>query len=519
VDHDGESTEFQYRVQIAASASEIKDDHLKKIYVGPNEIHFFKEDGYYKYYIEETPNYPDARRILKESGVKNAFIAAYRGNTKWKLNEAIASQKNEGIQQAPAGNENTTVDPQRMGHPETESMQQDNATPTHASIEINKKKNPDTVAEYSMVDSQLIAAKENPSHNNEPEKTQVGTIGRTDNSVTTNHHPSGSLEANRVVGESDQIKDLPLSSSADERVSQNNEVAEENPSANKNGNAGLKAVTENPARIAQQNKLKAADQTHDVSLKNIHAVDSSQHLSPVATDHTTRDDVNNDFEYRIQIAASRSKLSDTQLKKIYKGAREVRFFLEDGYYKYYIGEASRYYVASQILKESNTDKAFISVYKGDTKWQLQDAIASQNKMPLIRSELAKTDSLIKIVTVNFDVDEFVLPENERSHLQKYVIGLLKTNEAYYTIVNGYADIRGSEAYNFGLSQERAFFVEQLILDDGIDPGRVATQYFGESQLIKYCPENENCDESVHQANRRVEILLLIRKKQRQEQSR
>ena len=139
-------------------------------------------------------------------------------------------------------------------------------------------------------------------------------------------------------------------------------------------------------------------------------------------------------------------------------------------------------------------------------------MAFQYKAPQVKGELAKKDSVIQIITVNFELDQFVLTPEERIHLMESVLKLLKNDPAYYVILNGHADIRGTEEYNMGLSQERANFVKQIMIKEGIQQGRVTTQYFGESQLLKYCPEIKNCDESIHQENRRVEILILKEKR-------
>ena len=407
--------DFQYRVQIAASKIEIKDVQLKSIYSGQEEIRLFKEDGYYKYYIGETHNYQDARKTLKESNVDKAFISAYKGDTKWKLNEAVNLQKKQLLQQPQPGSENK------------------NTTAANDNRVVETIRQPAD----SPKDAEQVPATLNTNESNQD----------SDRSVTTN-----SSNSSEVLAEQ------------------------------------------------KENKQDNKSEKNQVST-----------VTPLLA-NTTGAVEKNDFQYRVQIAASKTEIKDAQLKRIYSGRKEIHFFREDGYVKYYIEQTPNYYIARQALKESKVDSAFISAYKEDTKWRLQDAIASQYKVPPVRSELAKTDSIITIVTVNFELDEFVLSPSEKSHLGEQVIDRLKANTAYYAIVNGYTDIRGSEEYNFGLSQERAFFVEQLIVNDDINSERVTTQYFGESQVIKYCPEHENCDESVHQVNRRVEILLLMNKK-------
>ncbi len=98
-----------------------------------------------------------------------------------------------------------------------------------------------------------------------------------------------------------------------------------------------------------------------------------------------------------------------------------------------------------------------------------------------------------------------------SQLKEFVANHLKNQVNPYVIVNGHTDVRGSDTYNFGLSEERALFVKKMIIDEGISPEKVKSFYFGESKLAKYCDEHENCGESVHEANRRVEIFLLSAK--------
>ncbi|MDH5476635.1 MAG: OmpA family protein, partial [Cyclobacteriaceae bacterium] len=344
------SEAFNYRIQIAAARSKESNANLKNIYKGDKTINSFEEDGYFKYYIDETPSYKDAKKILKESGVKSAFIVAYRGDVKWKLQEAISLQAKNALLQKT----------------ETSSDQL-----SEAKKELEEK---------------LITA--TPSNNNEID----------------------------------------------------------------------------------------------------------------------------DFQYRVQIAAARTKESDAHLKDIYKGDKTIRVFEEEGYFKYYIIETPSYFVAKKVLKESDVKQAFIVAYKNEVKWKIEDALALQYIPPIVNGALEKNDSLHKIVTTNFEFDAFTLSSSEKLHLQKFVIDPLKSNTSSYAIVNGFTDIRGSDVYNYGLSQERALSVKQFILNQGIDAQRVTTQFFGESQVIKYCPEDENCDEKIHQVNRRVEILLLTPKK-------
>lgn len=214
------------------------------------------------------------------------------------------------------------------------------------------------------------------------------------------------------------------------------------------------------------------------------------------------------LKYRVQIVASKSQLNEPQLKRIYAGDRKTESFEEDGYFKYYIAEESNYFVANQILHKCGVNNAFIVAYEGDVKRVLHDAMLAQYKDRMIRDEIEVKDEILKVITVNFEFNEFVLSAEEKIRLQDLVSSQLKTNDEQYVLVNGHTDIRGSDVYNFGLSEERALFVRKMIVGEGISAERVKAFYFGESKLAKYSDEQKKWDESVHQANRRVEIIVL-----------
>ncbi|GHN02444.1 hypothetical protein WSM22_39330 [Cytophagales bacterium WSM2-2] len=389
--------DIQYRVQIAASKTKMSDDQLKKIYSGLGEIRSFNEDGYFKYYILQTPSYPTAKNALNTSGVGTAFIVAYLGEKKLKLPEAIALQKSRNnLTSSPAVSVNAPV--------VNEDLKND---PVNAGG--NEK--------------QIVAT---------PSNKVLSTDSLKQSTLTKNKLPISNVETDKPAG----------------------------------------IVNTQPGNFSG----------------------------------------GRDFLYRVQIAASEVTLNDAQLKKIYRGSNEIHFIKEGKFYKYYILETPSYFVARQKLKEINVNQAFISAYKKDLKVSLEEAINSQYKLPAKKENLAEIDSVVKVVTLNFEFDAFELPPDQLERLRNKVISELVKNSSYRAIVNGYTDDRVNEKYNFGLSQERALFVAQHIVGDGIDAGRVATRYFGESQFARYCRDNKNCDESVHQTNRHVEILLVIDKK-------
>lgn len=71
-------------------------------------------------------------------------------------------------------------------------------------------------------------------------------------------------------------------------------------------------------------------------------------------------------------------------------------------------------------------------------------------------------------------------------------------------VYGHTDSTGSDAYNQTLSERRAQAVASYLSSRGVQPVRIATRGYGESQLLVN-PERTEAD---RQANRRVEIRIV-----------
>jgi outer membrane protein OmpA-like peptidoglycan-associated protein len=71
-------------------------------------------------------------------------------------------------------------------------------------------------------------------------------------------------------------------------------------------------------------------------------------------------------------------------------------------------------------------------------------------------------------------------------------------------IYGHTDSTGSDAYNQTLSENRAQSVASYLSAKGVQPARMATRGFGESQLAVN-PERTDAD---RQANRRVEIRIV-----------
>ena len=103
--------------------------------------------------------------------------------------------------------------------------------------------------------------------------------------------------------------------------------------------------------------------------------------------------------------------------------------------------------------------------------------------------------------VLFDVDSAAIRPSGRDTLTQMADVLGEFNKTA-VIVQGHTDSTGSETHNQDLSERRAQAARNYLVGRGVDPQRIATLGFGESQ-----PVAANDTATDRQRNRRVEVLL------------
>jgi outer membrane protein OmpA-like peptidoglycan-associated protein len=84
-----------------------------------------------------------------------------------------------------------------------------------------------------------------------------------------------------------------------------------------------------------------------------------------------------------------------------------------------------------------------------------------------------------------------------------VVDLLQANPAIEIEMSAHTDSKGSDDYNFKLSDERARSVREYILSKGIAASRIQSKGYGERKPVAPNDTDEN-----RQLNRRVEFTIL-----------
>ena len=117
------------------------------------------------------------------------------------------------------------------------------------------------------------------------------------------------------------------------------------------------------------------------------------------------------------------------------------------------------------------------------------------------AEQLQRERKVDLYGIYFDTAKATLkPESEDTLRQ--VLGVLESDPALRLVIAGHTDSEGGDAYNQSLSERRAASVVGWLVDQGIDPSRLASEGLGESR-----PVADNATEAGRALNRRVEVRL------------
>jgi outer membrane protein OmpA-like peptidoglycan-associated protein len=117
-----------------------------------------------------------------------------------------------------------------------------------------------------------------------------------------------------------------------------------------------------------------------------------------------------------------------------------------------------------------------------------------------------TDPFLFIEIVYFDYNSALIRNDASAHLDK--LALLMLTYPFATIeAIVHTDSRGSNDYNRKLATRRGAAIEQYLGEAGVDTSKLSIKVSGEEELVNDCLDKVNCDELLHQLNRRAEFFF------------
>jgi len=121
---------------------------------------------------------------------------------------------------------------------------------------------------------------------------------------------------------------------------------------------------------------------------------------------------------------------------------------------------------------------------GTTKVTSTDFTADNGIVHIIDTILTPptVNQVLGLENIEFEVSSAVITAAGQAELQK-AVAFFSENEGVNALIEGHTDTDGSEEGNLTLSQARAESVQQFLVDNGIDAGRLQAVGFGETQPI------------------------------------
>jgi len=106
----------------------------------------------------------------------------------------------------------------------------------------------------------------------------------------------------------------------------------------------------------------------------------------------------------------------------------------------------------------------------------------------------------------FDYNSALIRNDASAQLDKLALLMLTYPFATVEAVV-HTDSRGSNDYNQKLAARRGASIEQYLKEAGVDTSKFSIRVSGEEELVNDCLDKVNCDELLHQLNRRAEFFF------------
>lgn len=191
-------------------------------------------------------------------------------------------------------------------------------------------------------------------------------------------------------------------------------------------------------------------------------------------------------------------LPNAEVTLVDLGTGEDRSTLTDANGRYlFTLDANREYTLRGSHPNMLTSSIAIST-KGRTQ---QDTLHADVRMTNVR-----IGESIAINNIYYDYDMWDIRPDAAVELDK-LARLFKDNPQMSFELGSHTDSRGGDMYNLVLSDARANAAVNYLIQQGVDPDRIAAKGYGESNLVNGCGNGILCSEPDHQDNRRTEFKV------------
>lgn len=136
----------------------------------------------------------------------------------------------------------------------------------------------------------------------------------------------------------------------------------------------------------------------------------------------------------------------------------------------------------------------------EARRMLIDAKAKAEEAKIKCAVVEEIIAELELSDIFFDFDRFNIRPDAATVLEENAM-VLKQNPDVSVVIEGYADLRGSTAYNLRLAQRRADSTKAFLVNLGINPARITTTSGGETSQF-----GAGSTEDAFQLNRRAHFV-------------
>lgn len=159
--------------------------------------------------------------------------------------------------------------------------------------------------------------------------------------------------------------------------------------------------------------------------------------------------------------------------------------------------------AEALAAEQRAEEALAQVRQERMEAESARKLAEElaRRVDELEAQQTKRGLVLTLGNVLFDFDRASLKSGGIRAVEK-LVGFLREYPNRSVMIEGFTDNVGSASYNKELSRRRAEAVQQAMIEEGIDPGRIKVRGYGER-----FPVANNNTEAGRQNNRRVEVVI------------
>ncbi len=177
---------------------------------------------------------------------------------------------------------------------------------------------------------------------------------------------------------------------------------------------------------------------------------------------------------------------------------------EDGKWEFWVDKDKEYQVKFN-KKQFDQNVVDIPANDGRTPSNRSKILSALN--PFALNPEGKKDNVITINNLYFDFNQ-VSVQTKSMPILKNLLSYLKDNPETKIELGAHTDAVGPADYNMKLSQKRANFCRNYLVNNGISKSRIRAQGYGESKILNGCENWNDCSEAENEINRRVEVKFL-----------